>query len=77
MGISVLETSKEKGQYGNAGTAYQLAQVLKSLNTSADNALRIAKKRGATSKDADGRLLIDVDLAIRGGPRRADQPTQE
>jgi hypothetical protein len=77
MGVSVLETSKEKGQYGNAGTAYQLAQVQKSLNTSADNAFRIAKERGATSKDADGRLIIDVVEAIRGGPRRADQPTQE
>ena len=75
MGVSVLETSKEKGQYGNAGTAYQLAQVLKSLNTSADKAFRIAKERGAVAPDADGRLIIDVDKALRDGPRRADQPT--
>ena len=76
MGVPVLETSKEKGKYGKAGSAYQLAQVAKSLKTSADHALRIAKERGAVAKDPDGRLLIDVDKAIRGGSRRVDQPVR-
>lgn len=76
MGIPVLETSKEKGKYGKAGSAYQLAQVAKSLKTSADNALRIAKERGAVAQDPDGRLIIDVDKAIRGGSRRVDQPVR-
>lgn len=76
MNIPVLETSKEKGKYGKAGSAYQLAQVAKSLKTSADNALRIAKERGAVVEDPDGRLIIDVDKAIRGGSRRVDQPVR-
>ncbi|MGA0447361.1 MAG: hypothetical protein ACO3M2_11200, partial [Pseudohongiellaceae bacterium] len=76
MGIPVRETSKEKGKYGKAGSAYQLAQVAKSLKTSADNALRIAKERGAVAEDPDGRLIIDVDKAIRGGSRRVDQPVR-
>lgn len=76
MGIPVRETSKEKGKYGKAGSAYQLAQVSKSLKTSADNAFRIAKERGAVAQDPDGRLIIDVDKAIRGGSRRVDQPVR-
>jgi len=75
-GIPVLETSKEKGKYGKAGSAYQLAQVAKSLKTSADHALRIAQERGAVAQDPDGRLIIDVDKAIRGGSRRVDQPVR-
>lgn len=75
-GIPVLETSKEKGKYGKAGSAYQLAQVAKSLKTSADNALRIARENQAVGQDPDGRLIIDVDKAIRGGSRRVDQPVR-